>query len=52
MIKNKNISISNNISLHLGPEELWYLIPTIGFQKLDWRVITKDDKKTYLFVIK
>ena len=52
MLKNYDIILTDKISLHFGGEELFYLIPTIGFRKLDWRVITKDNKITYLFVIK
>ncbi len=52
MLKNYDIALTKKISLHLGEEALFYLIPTIGFQKLDWRVISKEDKITYLFVIK
>jgi hypothetical protein len=52
MLKNYDIVLTDKISLHFGEEELCYLIPTIGFQKLDWRKITEDDKITYLFVIK
>jgi len=52
MLKNYDIILTKKISLHFGEEPLFYLIPTIGFQKLNWRVITKDDKITYLFVIK
>jgi hypothetical protein len=52
MLKNYDIILTDKISLHFGGEELFYLIPTIGFKKLDWRVITKDNKITYLFVIK
>ena len=52
MLKNYDITLTDKISLHFGEEELCYLIPTIGFRKLDWRKITEDDKITYLFVIK
>lgn len=52
MLKNYDITLTDKISLHFGEEGLCYLIPTIGFQKLDWRKITEDDKITYLFVIK
>jgi len=52
MLKNYDIVLTDKISLHFGEEELCYLIPTIGFQKLDWRKTTEDDKITYLFVIK
>jgi hypothetical protein len=52
MLKNYDIALTEKISLHLVGEALFYLIPTIGFQKLDWRAITDDDKITYLFVIK
>jgi hypothetical protein len=52
MLKNYDIVLTKKISLHLGKESLFYLIPTIGFQKLDWRTISKEDKITYLFVIK
>jgi hypothetical protein len=52
MLKNYDIVLTKKISLHFGEEGLFYLIPTIGFQKLDWRVITKEDEITYLFVIK
>jgi hypothetical protein len=52
MLKNYDIILTDKISLHFGGEELFYLIPTIGFRKLDWRKITKDNKITYLFVIK
>ncbi len=52
MLKNRDIRLTNRISLHFGEEGLWYLIPTIGFQKLDWMLITKDTHVTYLFAIK
>jgi hypothetical protein len=52
MLKNYDLTITNKISLHFGEESLWYLIPTIGFQKLDWRLITKQNHITYLFAIK
>lgn len=52
MLKNRDITLTKKISLHIGQESLCYLIPTIGFQKLDWRKITQDNYVTYLFVIK
>lgn len=52
MLKNYNFILTKKISLHFGEEGLCYLIPTIGFQKLDWRKITKDDKISYLVAIK
>jgi hypothetical protein len=36
MLKNYDIILTKKISLHFGEEPLFYLIPTIGFQKLDW----------------
>ena len=47
-MKNHNISLTDKISLHFGEESSWYLIPTICFQKLDWR----HNYGTYLFAIK
>jgi hypothetical protein len=52
VLKNYDFTITNKISLHFGEESLWYLIPTIGFQKLDWRLITGQNHTTYLFAIK
>lgn len=52
MLKNCDILLTDKISLHLGEEHMWYLIPTFCFQKLDWRTITKDNYVTYLFAIK
>lgn len=52
MLKNKRIELNDKISLHFIDENLFYFIPTIAFQKLDW--IKFSDKKiiSYLFVIK
>ena len=52
MLKNYDFTITSKCSVHFGEEALWYLIPTICFQKLDWRSITKDNYITYLFAIK
>lgn len=52
MLKNYDITITDKISLHFGQEPLWYLIPTLGYQRLDWRNISADNKISYLFVIK
>jgi hypothetical protein len=52
MLKNYNNTITDKISLYFGEEEMWYLIPTIAFQKLDWRKITKQNYISYLFVTK
>lgn len=52
MLKNKDISVTDKISLHIAEEAMWYILPTIGFQKMDWSQITEKEKRTYLFVIK
>lgn len=52
MLKNYDFTITSKCSVHFGKEALWYLIPTICFQKLDWGSITKDNYITYLFAIK
>jgi hypothetical protein len=52
MLKNRDITLTKKISLHIGQEPLCYLIPTIGVQKLDWRKITQNNYVTYLFAIK
>jgi hypothetical protein len=52
MLKNCDILLTDKISLHFGEEAMLYLIPTICFQKLDWRKITEDNHITYLFAIK
>ena len=52
MLKNYDFTITSKCSVHFGEEALWYLIPTICFQKLDWRSITKGNYITYLFAIK
>jgi hypothetical protein len=48
MLKQRDISISKTISIHFGEEAMWYLTPTICFQRLSWN---KKDT-TYLFCIK
>jgi hypothetical protein len=52
ILPNKTIEFKDKISLHFTDENLFYFIPTIAFQKLDW--IKFSDKKivSYLFVIK
>ena len=50
--QNYPFPITNKCSIHIGNNELCYLIPTIGFQKLNWNLITKDNYITYLFAIK
>jgi len=52
MHHNIDITLTKKISLHLAEESLFYFIPTIGFQKLDWGEIYKENVITYLFVIK
>ena len=48
MLKNYDFTITSKCSVHFGEEASWYLIPTICFQKLDWR----HNYGTYLFAIK
>lgn len=51
VLKNYDFTITNKISLHFGAESMWYLIPTIAFQKLDW-TFTGQNHTTYLFAVK
>ena len=52
MLKQRNIIISKTISIHSGQESMWYLTPTIGFQRINWGDITDKKEITYMFVIK
>jgi hypothetical protein len=52
MLKQRDIKISKTISIHFGEEEIWYLTPTIGFQRINWEDITDKKEITHLFVVK
>jgi len=52
MLKQIDFKLSKTISLHLGEEAMWYIIPTFGFQRINWEGITDKKEITHLFVIK
>ena len=52
MLKQRYIKISKTISVHFGEEAMWYLTPTIGFQRINWEGITNKKEITHLFVVK
>lgn len=52
MLKQRDFKLSKTISLHLGEEAMWYMVPTFGLQRINWGGINGKKEITYLFVIK
>jgi len=52
MLKHRDLKITKTISFHSGEEAMWYITPTIGFQRIDWAGIIDKKEITYMFVIK
>lgn len=52
MLKQRYVEIGEAISLHFGEEEMWYLTPTMGFQRVNWEKITNKKETTHLIVVK
>jgi len=52
MLKQRDLKITKTISFHSGEEAMWYITPTIGFQRIDWAGIIDKKEITYMFVIK
>lgn len=48
----RGLKLTKTISLHFGEEDMWYVIPTIGFQRINWDSIISKKEITYLFIIK
>lgn len=52
MLKQRDLKITKTISFHSGEEAMWYIIPTIGFQRIHWSGPKGLKEITYMFVIK
>ena len=52
MLKQRDFKLSKTINLHLGEEAMWYITPTFGFQRINWKGITGKKEITHLFVVK
>jgi len=52
MLKQRDVTINKNISLHFGEEPAWYIIPTIAFHRMNWKGILEKVRFSNLFVIK
>lgn len=52
MLIQRDLKLTKTMSLHFGEEGMWYITPTIGFQRLNWKGITDEKKITHLLVIK